>query len=122
MLKIMRSIPIIESDIEKNKAKTSEVEHIAKMMSNPGSADFLKLWKDMRDSARNSIASLDPHHPSLAIEYAKCKGVLDDTNRIIKALTGYEKSLQEYRREVLELNGELTEAINAKKDRERRSI
>jgi len=91
-------------------------------MSNPGSAEFLQAFQTIRDSARDSMVTLDPHLPSLSIELAGHMRVYDTMQKIIRVLTGYEKVLGEHRTQLTALNGELGAAQEAKRRRERDRI
>lgn len=118
----MRAIKEIEADIAGIKSKISEADNIGNMMSCVGSGDFIKLIKGVRDAAIQSMASLDPHLPSLAIEYAGHRRVKDTMSSLLTALTGYHDVLNKYRSRLLELNGELTEGIKIRKEKERNRI
>lgn len=118
----MKSIKELETEIAKLMVKILEAEKVGKLMSSPGSNEFVKLIEEVRDTAIKSLASLDPHLPSLAVEYARHRGVKDTINALLVALLGYGDVLKKYNQDLLRLNGELADAIMYAKEKERNRI
>ena len=118
----MRSITKIKDEIALLKAKAKQATDIGKVMSSPGSAGFIKLLEVTREAAQATLNALNPLSPTIAIEYAAHKKLMETYDTLIEGLTSFKSLLKKYEKQALDLNGELQEAIKAGAERERNRI
>lgn len=118
----MRSVKQVEAAIDELKLKIEKVLKFRTIATFAGSEQLLALFNEQREYYERGLAALDEASPALNREYAKTRACLGLIRGFIKDMTTSEATLDALKKQFLDLNGELQNAMDEQVRREKRAM
>jgi hypothetical protein len=115
----MKSVKEIERDIAETRRQIINAEELQALSKFPGGDRLRTFFDKSYQHYAKTITALDENNPALSKEYAKNKACLVLMQTFMLALDGAEKVLESLKTELVKLNGELQQAQDEIKRREK---
>ena len=117
-----RSIKQIEAQIADVKRQITEKQKLQAIAQFGGSDQLLALFKETREFYQKAINSLDPASPALNLVYSNNKVCMNLVDGWIKGMAGAEEAINALKKQFLDLNKELGDAMDAQTERDKRAM
>jgi len=117
-----RSIKQIETEIANVKRQIVEKQEFQAIAQFAGSERLLALFNKTKDFYVDAMQRLDESAPALDREYAKHRACLALINGFIMGMTSAEAKIEELKKQFLDLNGELSTAMDEQTARDKRAM
>lgn len=117
-----RSIKTIETEVANVKRQIQEKQELQAIAQFAGSDRLLALFNKTKDFYVDAMQRLDESGPALDREYGKNKACLNLINGFINGMTSAEAKIELLKKQFLDLNKELGDAMDDVKEREKRAM
>ena len=117
-----RGIKQIESQIAIIKGQITATQELQAIAQFGGSDRLLALFNKTKDFYIDAMQRLDESAPALDREYGKNKACLNLINGFINGMVGAEAKIEALKKQFLDLNKELGDAMDEQSARDKRAM